>query len=75
MAALIAPRALHLNLGETDGGSPIEHAKAGIAQIERAYAAVDAADQFSAFIEPGTGHLLSPRMWEKTQAFFAKHLA
>ena len=27
-----------------------------IAQIEKAYAAVDAADQFSAFIEPDTGH-------------------
>ena len=35
MAGLIAPRALHLNLGETDKGSPIEHAKAGI-QAHRA---------------------------------------
>ncbi len=29
IAALIAPRALHLNLGETDHGSPIEEARAG----------------------------------------------
>jgi dienelactone hydrolase len=74
MAALIAPRALHLNLGETDGGSPIEHAAAGVAQIAEAYARVGVADQFSAFIEPATGHVLSPRMWEKTRAFFAEHL-
>jgi hypothetical protein len=75
MAALIAPRALHLNLGETDGGSPIEHARAGIAQIERAYAAAGSSDKFSAFIEPGTGHVLSAKMWEKTRAFFAQQLS
>lgn len=74
MAGLIAPRALHLNLGEADDGSPIEHAKLGIAQIKKAYADLGAAGQFSAFIEPETGHVLSPRMWEKTRAFFAKHL-
>ena len=74
MAGLIAPRALHLNLGETDGGSPIAHAKAGVAQIENAYVAAGAADKFSAFVEPGTGHVLSPTMWAKTRAFFAKHL-
>jgi dienelactone hydrolase len=75
MAALIAPRALHLNLGENDGGSPIEHAKSGVAQIEKAYAALNVADQFTAFIETDTGHVLSPNMWKKTRAFFAKHLS
>lgn len=75
MAALIAPRALHLNLGETDRGSPIEHAKAGIAQIEKAYAEVNASDQFSFFIEPDTGHVLSPDMWDHTRTFFARHLS
>jgi len=74
IAALIAPRALHLNLGETDGGSPIEHARAGIARIAAAYERAGVPDQFSHFIEPSTGHVLSPAMWEKTRAFFGKHL-
>jgi dienelactone hydrolase len=74
MAALIAPRALHLNLGETDSGSPIEFAKAGIARIEEAYRKQGAANQFTYFIEPDTGHVLSETMWAKTRDFFKKHL-
>ncbi|MGE0376173.1 MAG: dienelactone hydrolase family protein, partial [Planctomycetaceae bacterium] len=74
MAALIAPRALHLNLGEKDNGSPIEHARTGIGRIERAYAAQGASDRFSYFIEPGTGHVLSDEMWRRTREFFARHL-
>ena len=74
MAGLIAPRALHLNLGETDGGSPIEHAKEGIQRIEQAYARQQAAAQFSYFIEPDTGHVLSEEMWRRTRDFFSKQL-
>ncbi|MCA9064068.1 MAG: dienelactone hydrolase family protein [Planctomycetaceae bacterium] len=74
IAALIAPRALHLNLGETDGGSPIEEARAGCKRIADAYAAVGAADRFTYFIEPDTGHVLSDAMWERTQKTFARHL-
>lgn len=74
IAALIAPRALHLNLGETDGGSPIEFAREGVARIEKAYAAAGAADRFSTFIQPEVGHVLSDEMWERTKAFFEKWL-
>ena len=31
--ALIAPRALHLNFGENDGGSPIEEVRAGVERL------------------------------------------
>jgi len=74
MAALIAPRALHLNLGETDGGSPIEHARAGIERIAAAYEKAGAPNQFSSFVEPDTGHVLSDEMWQRTKAFFERHL-
>ena len=74
IAALIAPRALHLNLGETDSGSPIEEARQGVETIRSAYESAGVPEQFSAFIEPDTGHVLSPAMWEKTKAFFNKHL-
>ena len=72
--ALIAPRAVHVNLGEKDAGSPIEEVRAGVVTIRRAYEQVHAEDKFSSFIEPGVGHELSPAMWEQIKAFFAKNL-
>ena len=75
IAALIAPRALHLNLGENDLGTPLSEAKVGIQNIAHAYQAAGASDKFSAFIEPDSGHALTEKMWDHTQNFFAKHLA
>ena len=43
--------------------------------IAKAYAEAGAPDNFSAFIEPDTGHVLSDKMWGKTKAFFDKHLS
>ena len=74
IAGLIAPRALHLNIGETDGGSPIEEVREGLKTIAAAYAEAGAPEQFSHYIEEGTGHVLSPAMWEWVVAFFARHL-
>ena len=74
IAALIAPRALHLNFGENDGGSPIDEVRAGIEIISRAYEGIHAEKNFSHFIEPATGHVLSEEMWKRTRNFFARHL-
>ena len=74
IAALTAPRALHLNLGETDRGTPIKEARDAVKTIAKAYAEAGVPENFSAFIEPDTGHVLSKKMWSKTKAFFAKHL-
>ncbi len=74
IASLIAPRALHLNLGELDGGSPIVEAKKGVARIAAAYNKAGVPDQFTHYIEADTGHVLSPEMWKRTQQCFAKHL-
>jgi dienelactone hydrolase len=74
IAALIAPRALHLNLGETDVGSPIDEARAGIQTIARAFDRLGAPDKFSHYIEGGTGHVLSDPMWKLARSWFQKHL-
>jgi len=74
IAALIAPRALHLNLGEEDRGSPIDEAKAGIERIQSAYKKQGAEEKFTHYIEEGSGHILSDEMWQRTKAVFAKHL-
>ena len=74
VAALIAPRALHMNFGETDAGSPIREVREGIETIARAYQKAGAADKFSHFIEEGVGHVLSDEMWKRTRDWFGKHL-
>lgn len=74
VAALIAPRALHLNFGETDGGSPIEEVREGLKTIAAAYAAAGASDNFTSYIEPGAGHVLSEAMRQRVQDVFARHL-
>ncbi len=74
IAAMIAPRALLLNFGELDEGSPIEEVRQGIETIARAYELAGAADRFSHYIEPGSGHVLSDEMWRRTREWFQRHL-
>jgi len=74
IAALIAPRPLHMNFGELDGGSPIDEVRNGLKKITAAYAAADAPQNFSYFIENNTGHVLSPAMWQRTHTWFDRHL-
>lgn len=74
IAALIAPRPLHLNFGELDRGSPIDEVRRGVEVIRKAYVAHGAAANFSSFIELGVGHVLSPPMWEHVRRFFDRHL-
>ena len=74
IAALIAPRALHLNFGELDGGSPIDEVRNGIKVIAQAYESMHAERNFTHYIEEGSGHVLSDEMWKRTKAVFEKHL-
>jgi dienelactone hydrolase len=74
IAGMIAPRALHLNFGETDGGSPIEEVKTGVEIIRRAYQAKKAEDRFTWYIEAGSGHILSEAMWDRVKGHFARYL-
>jgi dienelactone hydrolase len=74
IASLIAPRALHLNLGEKDAGSPIESATRGLKHIAEVYKKGGVPDNFTFFIEPDTGHVLSEAMWKNVKECFARHL-
>jgi len=74
VAALIAPRPLHLNFGEEDRGSPIEEVRQAVQTIARAYEAAGAKENFTWFIEEGAGHELSDAMWERVRTFFRRHL-
>ena len=74
IAGLIAPRPLHLNFGELDGGSPIEEVKQAVGVISEAYAQQNASDKFSYYIEAEVGHILSSEMWKRTKEWFDRHL-
>jgi dienelactone hydrolase len=74
IAALIAPRALHLNLGEEDTGTPVASARKGLERISKAYGKAGMPDNFTFYIEPGAGHELTPSMWEQVKTCFARHL-
>ncbi len=74
IAALIAPRALHLNFGEKDGGSPIEEVRQGVKTIARSYQQSGEPEKFSYWIEEGAGHLLSEEMWARTREKFRQCL-
>jgi len=71
---MIAPRALHLNFGEMDSGSPLEEVKAGVETIRRAFQARGAEDRCTCYIEAGSGHTLSEEMLRRVKAHFARHL-
>ena len=72
VAALIAPRRLHINLGEKDGGTPIPEAKEGIKKIAEVYAKAGHSEKFTSYIEDGAGHVLSEKMWQKTKKAFSE---
>lgn len=74
IAGLIAPRALHLNFGEKDAGSPIQEVRKGVERIAAMYKNAGAEDKFSYFIEKDVGHVLSEQMWQRTCEWFSKHL-
>lgn len=74
VAALIAPRPLHLNFGTGDRISPIPEVRRAMETIRRAYAELDASDNFTWLIEDGQGHVLSERMWQAVREKFLQHL-
>ena len=74
IAGLIAPRRLHLNFGEKDGGSPIDEVRRGVEKISAAYAGAGAKERFTYFVEEGAGHVLSEAMWGKVKECFTGEL-
>ena len=74
VAALIAPRPLHLNFGALDEINPVPEVRQAVARIRLAYQALGADGHFTALIEEGQGHVLSPRMWELVREKFRRYL-
>ncbi|MCM8531639.1 MAG: acetylxylan esterase [Lentisphaeraceae bacterium] len=72
IVSLIAPRRVHVNLGEKDRGTPIPEAKASIEKIASVYKEAGAEKKFTHFIEKGADHVLTDKMWGLAKAAFAE---
>jgi dienelactone hydrolase len=74
IAALIAPRPLHLSFGTEDRLNPVLDVRKAMESIEKAYEKYEDKDNFTYFIEENQGHLLSEQMWQHVKAKFLKCL-
>tara|TARA_Y100001934_G_scaffold283431_1_gene403208 strand:- start:4091 stop:4939 length:849 start_codon:yes stop_codon:yes gene_type:complete len=74
IVSLIAPRAVHMNFGELDRGSPIKQVRAAMSKIRKTYESMHAESHFSFYIEKNAGHVLSETMWNRTRDFFMRYL-
>ncbi len=72
--ALAAPRPMLFMTGDQDSGSPIEGVKKLGDIVGQVYALHgDAAEaKFESTIYPGLGHVYTPEMWEKMEAWFGR---
>jgi len=74
VAALTAPKPFLLNFGGRDEGSPITEVREAIARIAEVYRAMGVPENFRAYIEEESGHVLSLGMWQEARCWFARHL-
>ncbi|MEI6234697.1 MAG: acetylxylan esterase [Planctomycetota bacterium] len=74
MLPLIAPRALLMINGDSDGNTPLPGVTICAEKAKAAYAKLNAADKFKQIIEPKTGHKVTDEATQEALDFFAKHL-
>ena len=72
--ALAAPRPLLCQNGDQDDGSPIAGIRAIEAKARPAWDLLGAPAAFESVVYPGVGHVYLPEMWQKTCAWFERHL-
>jgi dienelactone hydrolase len=74
IVALIAPRPVLFQTGDQDGGSPVDGIHAIEAAVRPVYRLYGKEDSFQSIVYPGLGHVYTPEMWTKTQAWLDKSL-
>ncbi len=73
--ACAAPRPMLFMTGDSDGGSPVNGIHAITGAVEPVYALLGAKGAFVSQIEPNTGHVYLPGMWNRTLEWLKRHLA
>jgi dienelactone hydrolase len=74
VVALIAPRPVLFQTGDSDGGSPVDGIRAIEAAVRPVYRLYGRDDAFRNIIYPGLGHVYTPEMWARTLAWMDEHL-
>jgi hypothetical protein len=72
--ALIAPRSILFQTGDSDSGSPVSGIRTIEAVTQKVYALYGQNKRFKSMIYPNTGHVYTPEMWKQTKAWLENHL-
>ncbi len=74
VVSLIAPRRLHLNFGAKDQFNPVGYIEKELPQIAEVYAATNASEAFTSWIDRDAGHELSAGMESRVLSVFRETL-
>jgi dienelactone hydrolase len=74
VVALIAPRSILFQTGDSDSGSPVSGIRTIEAVTQKVYALYGQNERFKSMIYPNTGHVYTPEMWKQTKAWLESHL-
>lgn len=74
IVALIAPRPILFQTGDSDDGSPVDGVRAIEEKVRPAYRLYQADDAFQSIVYPGVGHVYLPQMWERTEKWLDRQL-
>jgi dienelactone hydrolase len=72
--SLVAPRPVLFMTGDSDIGSPVNGIRKIDDKVRPVYGLYNAPDSFVNIIYPDTGHVYTPDMWSRMQAWMKKHL-
>ena len=74
VVALIAPRPVLFQTGDTDAGSPVDGIRAIDAAVRPVYRLYGREGAFQNLVYPGLAHVYTPEMWARSLAWMDKHL-
>lgn len=74
IVALAAPRPMLFQTGDRDFGSPVDGIREIDGVVRRIYGLYGREKAFENIIYPGLGHVYTPEMWQRTQAWLDEQL-
>jgi dienelactone hydrolase len=74
VVALIAPRPVLFQTGDTDAGSPVDGIRAIDAAVRPVYRLYGREGAFQNLVYPGLAHVYTPEMWARSLAWMDEHL-
>ncbi|MBI5383852.1 MAG: acetylxylan esterase [Verrucomicrobia bacterium] len=74
VVALAAPRPMLFQTGDQDFGSPVDGIRKIESVVRKVYRLYGAEKKFESLVIPNLGHVYTPEMWDRTQAWMEREL-